>query len=272
MRLNFFCDIDGTLLPFGKPVPDSALKAIDKARSSGHRFFLSTGRSLSEIDECIRKIPFDGGVYSNGATVIEGDRTLRAVRMTEKDKSFLIDYASRNNLLFMMQTNEGTFMSRETLSFFNESMIEHLHTIIPVPNLVAYDTLPSSLPLVIKFLFLSPDHILMRTRAEIGGLYQMIDNTDGLPQTDMVEVCLKGLNKATGMMDMLSFLGDDIPSSVAVGDGANDIEMISSAGIGIAMGNGAEELKRAADWVSDSVKKDGFAKAVEYALDKCDRL
>lgn len=266
MRLNFFCDIDGTLLPFGKAVPESAVSAIERARKDGHRFFLSTGRSLSEIDECLRTIPFDGGVYSNGATVIEGGKTLRAVRMTGDDKSFLMNYASDRGILYMMQTNEGTFMSRETFSFFEESMMEYLHTIIPVPNLITYDTLPSSLPPVIKFLFLSPSHALMKARKEIGHLYQMVDNTDGLPQTDMVEVCLKGLDKGTGMKDMLSFLGEDISSSVAVGDGANDIEMVSSAGLGIAMGNGAESLKKVADWVSDSVERDGFRKAVEYAV------
>lgn len=186
--------------------------------------------------------------------------------MTGDDKSFLMNYASDRGILYMMQTNEGTFMSRETFSFFEESMMEYLHTIIPVPNLITYDTLPSSLPPVIKFLFLSPSHALMKARNEIGHLYQMVDNTDGLPQTDMVEVCLKGLDKGTGMKDMLSFLGEDISSSVAVGDGANDIEMVSSAGLGIAMGNGADSLKKVADWVSDSVERDGFRKAVEYAV------
>lgn len=266
MRLNFFCDIDGTLLPFGKEVPRSAVDAIERARGDGHRFFLSTGRSLSEIDECLRTIGFDGGVYSNGATVIEGGKTLRAVRMTEKDKSFLIGYASGRGILYMMQTNEGTFMSRETFSFFEESMMKYLDTIIPVPNLIVYDAVPSSMPEVIKFLFLSPSHALMKARKEIGHLYQMVDNTDGLPQTDMVEVCLRGLDKGTGMRAMLSFLGEDISSSVAVGDGANDIEMVTAAGLGIAMGNGADELKRIADWVSDSVDRDGFSKAVEYAV------
>ncbi len=82
----------------------------------------------------------------------------------------------------------------------------------------------------------------------------------------MVEVCLRGLDKGTGMRAMLSFLGEDISSSVAVGDGANDIEMVAAAGLGIAMGNGADELKRIADWVSDSVDRDGFSKAVEYAV------
>lgn len=266
MRLNFFCDIDGTLLPFGKEVPSSAVEAISMARRDGHRFFLSTGRSLCEIDECLKSIPFDGGVYSNGATVMTEGKRLRCERMTEEDRTFLIDYACSNNLLFMLQTDDGTFLSREARRFFEESMMKAIGTVIPVPGLREYDSLPTCLPNVIKFIYFSPSGSLMRVRREIGSRYQMIDNTDGLPQTDMVEVCLKAIDKGTGVRAMIGSLGEDMSSSVAIGDGANDIPMLRTAALAIAMGNASDEVKTAADWVTDDVERDGFAKAVAYAV------
>ena len=60
MRLNFFFDVDGTLLPFGKGLPESALEAILDAKSRGHRIFVCTGTSPSEMDKALSPIPFDG--------------------------------------------------------------------------------------------------------------------------------------------------------------------------------------------------------------------
>ena len=49
---------------------------------------------------------------------------------------------------------------------------------------------------------------------------------------------------------------------LAIGDQNNDIEMVKTAGIGIAMGNGTAEIKEAADYVTDTVQNDGFVKAI----------
>ena len=49
---------------------------------------------------------------------------------------------------------------------------------------------------------------------------------------------------------------------MAIGDQNNDIEMVETAGIGVAMGNGTAEIKKAADYITTSVDEDGFVKAV----------
>lgn len=50
---------------------------------------------------------------------------------------------------------------------------------------------------------------------------------------------------------------------MTIGDNANDIEMVKYAGIGVAMGNGAEELKLCADWIAPPIEADGAAVALE---------
>lgn len=50
---------------------------------------------------------------------------------------------------------------------------------------------------------------------------------------------------------------------MAVGDQDNDIEMLKAAGIAVAMGNGTEELKKIADYVTDTVENDGVVKAIQ---------
>ena len=50
---------------------------------------------------------------------------------------------------------------------------------------------------------------------------------------------------------------------MAIGDGVNDIEMISWAGTGVAMGNARDNVKAAADIVAPPNTEDGAAQIVE---------
>ena len=51
---------------------------------------------------------------------------------------------------------------------------------------------------------------------------------------------------------------------MAFGDGGNDVLMLKHVGIGVAMGNAEDEVKRAADYVTDSVDEDGVEKALRH--------
>lgn len=54
---------------------------------------------------------------------------------------------------------------------------------------------------------------------------------------------------------------------LTIGDQNNDIELLKSGGIKVAMGNGTPELKECADFVTDSVSNNGFVKAIEKFID-----
>ena len=98
MRLNFFFDVDGTLLPFGKGLPESALKAILDAKIKGHRVFVSTGRSPSEMDKALSPIPFDGGVYSAGCLVIAEGKILEDRGYTKDQVNEVLSYLKEKGI------------------------------------------------------------------------------------------------------------------------------------------------------------------------------
>ena len=62
-------------------------------------------------------------------------------------------------------------------------------------------------------------------------------------------------------MKLLEHLNADLSQTIAIGDGGNDIDMIKLCNLGIAMGNAKESLKQVADFVTDDLAHDGFAKA-----------
>ena len=49
---------------------------------------------------------------------------------------------------------------------------------------------------------------------------------------------------------------------MAIGDGVNDIDMLSHVGVGVAMGNGSEEAKAASDMVTSPIGQDGVFNAL----------
>ena len=78
-----------------------------------------------------------------------------------------------------------------------------------------------------------------------------------------IDFTLAGVNKATGVSQIGQTLGIDPSNMVAVGDSFNDLPMLVSCGIGIAMGDAPEEIITAADFVAPLVKDDGLAVAID---------
>lgn len=81
---------------------------------------------------------------------------------------------------------------------------------------------------------------------------------------ESVDILNKDNSKARGIQDTLAYFNLDIENAMAFGDGLNDLEMMDNVGFGVAMGNGEEELKKRADFITKPVWEDG----VLYALQK----
>lgn len=76
---------------------------------------------------------------------------------------------------------------------------------------------------------------------------------------NIVEVVRKGLHKAVGVSLIAKDLNIPRDRIIAFGDEDNDLEMIDYAGIGVAMGNGINELKNIANEVTGTNNEDGIA-------------
>lgn len=79
-----------------------------------------------------------------------------------------------------------------------------------------------------------------------------------------VDIISRGGGKVVGIKQYLERNNILPRETMAFGDGENDIEMLEAAGIGIAMGNADDIVKKSADYVTDSVDNDGIGKALRY--------
>ena len=79
-----------------------------------------------------------------------------------------------------------------------------------------------------------------------------------------LEITRADANKGTGLLKLAEILGIKPEETMAIGDAENDIDMVTAAGIGIAMKNGSDEIKAVADYISDEDNNhDGAAKMIE---------
>ena len=79
-----------------------------------------------------------------------------------------------------------------------------------------------------------------------------------------MEAVPKNTSKATGIKWLCDYLGADISDTYAFGDSINDLDMLKSVGHGIAMGNGTEIAKSAAEYITTDIHDNGILNGCKY--------
>ena len=91
--------------------------------------------------------------------------------------------------------------------------------------------------------------------------YPQLIGVSGVPTN--LEITMATADKGNGMVKLGEYLGISPEEIMACGDSENDMAMIVAAGFGVAMANGTDEVKEAANYITDSNEEDGVAKVIE---------
>ncbi len=247
-----FFDIDGTLVSFRThAVPQSTIDAVAEARRRGVKVVVATGRTRPCLPP-LEGLVFDGYLTVNGAACIT-DEGFQIVDARIDDR--LLDAAMRESarLDFAMGvlTDEGLFVDRVT----------------PEVRLLA-DVVGLELPEVGDLKALahrSPcRQLCFYTDAERGreALRDIPELVASRWHPEFADVNLRSVNKGTGIEAFMRHWGLQRDEVMAFGDGGNDVAMLATAGVGVAMGGACDEAKAVADFVADTVENDGIAKAL----------
>lgn len=246
MKYAFFLDIDGTLT-WGSHIPEQNIAAIKKARAEGHLFFINTGRSLAFIPRFVlESIEFDGIVAGSGSYCSYNDRVISAYVIPKEDLKKTMEYFAPIGRAIIF---EG---ENEVLVYRHRSKE---HPAISAPD--EFDGIYSWVKIEKIHIpgILTPDELEF-----MSSLFYTVQ------QDNYAESAVKGRDKAVGMNEIMRELSSDY-KSVAVGDSFNDIEMMQSADISVAMGNSPESVKALCDIVTCGSNEGGVAMAIEQITD-----
>lgn len=249
-----FLDVDGTLLSFRTHrVPESARAALCEAHARGVRIFIATGRAAGDLAP-LEGLPYDGVVALNGAECVLRDGRVVARRpIPRADFERGLELAARFGFPVALELDEGIFVDRVTPE------VERLAALVahPLPETADLRRLFDR-NVCCQMCFYCDERVERAVMAELPGLAA----TRWHPI--FVDITVRGVDKASGMRDMLAACSLGADSAMACGDGGNDVPMLRAAGVGVAMGNGCDPAKQAADYVTADVDDDGLAKALKY--------
>lgn len=262
-------DVDGTLLTPDKVFTARAAAAVRAASAAGIRVSLATGRMYEAVAHWVRELGLDAPqIGNNGADIVNPDTGERFVHVQMRRSSVdaLLDRAAVENCLPVLFSGERVLAPRRTDDLW---LIERNNEPVDiVPDTVLRD--PSMAVEKVLFLDRSNPEQMQNIHDEIA------DARDGrkLPPMAM-QITESGIlnfghpkaTKVSAVGWLCAYLGLPLSSAAAVGDGANDTEMIRAVGLGIAMGNAVEETRQAADATVADNEHDGVVEAIrQYVL------
>lgn len=257
MQKAIFLDIDGTLLDCLNGITDitpRVEKSIRKLQSNGDYVFLATGRPYAFLSESLLDFGFDGFILTNGAQVKVKDKLIYKEPINKDFIKEIVSNFEKLNIEYILQGEIYSYMKEnceEFYSFYDKCGIsrKYIKSVYDIENIDTYKI-----------------EMLCKNKKNVNYCLSLANDTydyiKNLEETQF-ELYSKKNTKATGILKALDYLNIDIEHSYAFGDGKNDIEMLSTVGCGIAMGNASDAVKGYAKEVTDTVQNDGIALGIK---------
>lgn len=256
-------DMDGTLLREDKSVSERTKNAIKLAKEKGVYVVIATGRPIDGVSRYLEELDMLGEndyvLSYNGGLVLKtkSREVVSKTVLTGADLHYLhnlskelgVNIHAFSEVHGLMTPKNSKYTEVEAningikITINDYSDIEDDHSIIKVMMIDEPEVLQKAIDNLPK---------------EVYEKYTVVRSAPFF-----LEFLNKKVNKGTGVELLAKHLNIKQEEIMTFGDAGNDLDMIVYAGMGVAMANAFDEVKEAANYITDSNENDGVAKAIE---------
>jgi 5-amino-6-(5-phospho-D-ribitylamino)uracil phosphatase len=257
-------DLDGTLLDDHKQIDPTTVRAIAAMPQCGVKFVIASARPPRSVRHIYHQLALTTWqINYNGALIwdqpshhavfhrpLHGPLVLEMIRLARSIDSRVLVTCE---ILDRWHTDrfDNTYTT-ETGRLFKPDVVA------PVETYCAGD--------VTKLLLLGPPDVIQHIEPQ---LIRQFAAQAAIVRTDanLIQIMHREVNKAVALRRIADHYGVPTERILAIGDAANDLEMIQLAGVGVAVANSPLDLQQHADWVAPTNNDQGVLAALaRYVL------
>lgn len=258
------CDLDGTLLNSKASVSYNNSLALHKLNDLGIKIAFCSGRQAADIEYIASSVGLNDAIIIslNGSFIIQKSGEISINEKIPKDSANeCLNIFNKYDVAFScfcgnVLINNKVPEYEKDLSFWNKERQERRKL---VTHLYGYNYINKYMQEGFnKFVYvdLENQELLQKIKNEMTYI-QGIEITSSWKSN--FEIMPKGINKGFALKKLINKLNIEKSNVLAFGDNDNDIELLKSAGYGVAMGNANDKLKDIADFTTLSNSNDGVA-------------
>ncbi|NEZ50041.1 Cof-type HAD-IIB family hydrolase [Clostridium botulinum] len=261
-------DMDGTLLNSDKKLSRENIATINEAMKRGIRVAICTGRPYSGIEPYASEIGLcneDEYIISqNGSYVSNGNdtKTISAKYLKEQEVNEILSYLQEKNVGIVLVTD------KEYLAYNCEINEEMNHDAALVfKEIKKFDVNKNNIEdlKLLKIMIMDKadkiDELTKNMDKSITSNFYVVRSMPYL-----IEIMAKNIDKGYGLLKLARYLNIKDEEIMVIGDELNDIGMFRVAGMGVAMANANEEIKKLADFITLSNDENGVSYAINYFM------
>lgn len=248
----FFFDIDGTLTErlTNNIIPSAAL-ALEKLQENGHFVAIATGRAHYKARGLLEKFKINNMVCAGGAgLVLDGKLVINEGLDIDKCRAML-KQADENHIGWLLMLEDSIDVYAKDNLFVEQAGERREPTNYHIDPNLDYNKIDKILKIYLSIL---PED------------EYKVPLIESLPRLrfEPPYICFQFDAKNKGIENTIKYFNADLKDVVVFGDDTNDLVMFDKRWFSIAMGNAVDELKEAADYVTDTNVNDGIYKACKH--------
>ena len=274
-------DLDGTMLNQYGIITEKTKKAISKAQEKGVEVMIASGIEITSVKRFSKEINSNKYFISgNGAITydIKNNKILYENILSKTKALKIIKICEENSIYYNVYTENGIIaknLSYNTLYYYKDNLTkpdENRTHINIVENV--YDYFEQREEKILKIMICDEHKTVFNSIVrklkelseievlEVSHMSRKIikQGTDEIAlEYFYTEVSAKDVDKWNALEEIIGLMNISKEEVVTIGDNANDLKMITNAGLGVAMGESAPYVKQSADIIAPTNDEDGVA-------------